>query len=554
MSTAVISPRQMVATIVVAASNSLETWRASWSASLGRYLICDGVNDHIEIQAAIDALPGAGGEVRLLDGTYHVEVQINLDSNQTLRGCGANTVLTTSTASIIFLSAVGGSGTEKTGITISDLQIDGDSTGDCGIHFEYVNNFLIENVNSSNQCETGIGIFNSNSFIVTKNTCNDNGLLGINIQDSTDGNIVSNITNMNTIVGQDTQNVKRMIFKGNISNWNGTGFYLSDSSNCIISGNIIVGNGAYGIQLDDIGYESSNNIITNNLCLANSQSSDNSFDDIYLSSNSNYNNIQGNTCHAKYASTTLTNGEPIGETEIAVDDATGLDVGLWVVFDLGGANEEYHQIIATNLGASPITIDSGLTHIQALGATIAIPRPKYGINNRANTGNFITNNDLYNDGFGTAPFNDAGTGTRLASITVPFSNGTDPQDSGFLIDLAAEYARAHAFLDLEVVQVVRMKVYARSVVLEADKMRAEFVIYGGADNQPYNTHDGSVANHPSTSSNFAANDVIYWTIITAGVLALLGGDSIEVKVLYEDAGGADCATNAYFRAVTIEYV
>jgi hypothetical protein len=63
-----------------------------------------------------------------------------------------------------------------------------------------------------------------------------------------------------------------------------------------------------------------------------------------------------------------------------------------------------------------------------------------------------------------------------------------------------------------------------------------------------------VANHPSSSSNFAANDVIFWTIVTAGVLALLGGDSVEVKVLHEAAGNGDCATNAYIRTVEIEYV
>jgi hypothetical protein len=145
-------------------------------------------------------------------------------------------------------------------------------------------------------------------------------------------------------------------------------------------------------------------------------------------------------------------------------------------------------------------------------------------------------------------------GKWVKTITVPFSDGSDPQDSGFLIDANTEYARAWLRLPDEVLQVVKMKVYARSVVAEADKMRAEFVVFGGADNENYQTHNGSVANHPSTSSNFAADDVIYWTLTEAGILALLGGDSVEVKVLYEAAGGADCATNAYLRTVEIEYV
>ena len=99
-----------------------------------------------------------------------------------------------------------------------------------------------------------------------------------------------------------------------------------------------------------------------------------------------------------------------------------------------------------------------------------------------------------------------------------------------------------------------MKVSARAVILSAAAMRAEFVVYGGADNEAYNTHDGSIANHPSTSTNFAADDIIYWVLTEAGILALVGGDSVEIKVLYEDAGNGDVVTDAFFRTVTIEYV
>lgn len=141
------------------------------------------------------------------------------------------------------------------------------------------------------------------------------------------------------------------------------------------------------------------------------------------------------------------------------------------------------------------------------------------------------------------------------NIVVPFVDGTAPQDSGFLIDGAGDMARAFAFMPNGVHQVLGIKVYARAAALTgADThMRAEFVIYGAADNEGYQTHNGSIANHPSISVNFAVDDVIYWTIRTVGVLALLGEDSVEVKVLHEDADG-EVATNAYFRTVAIEYV
>ncbi len=61
------------ATIVVAASDSTEPWKASYNVALGRLLICDGVADDIEIQAAIDALPGGKGRVLLTEGFYYFD-------------------------------------------------------------------------------------------------------------------------------------------------------------------------------------------------------------------------------------------------------------------------------------------------------------------------------------------------------------------------------------------------------------------------------------------------------------------------------------------------
>lgn len=480
-----------------------------------RIQICDGTDDHVEIQAAIDALPAAGGCVQLLDGTYNIEVLLTLDSNQTLRGCGRNTILTTSAADLTFLAAVGGSGTEKTGIVIEDLQIDGASAADHGIYFEYVDYSFIQNVylrrhrySKGGFDESAVYLHNSDSNRIANNVCRDNLWLGIVISSSNSNTITGNICRGNVTHGiclasSDDNTVSENICQG--GGVDSSGILLISGDDNTISGNICQGNGHHGIHLDSSDNNtvcgntcqgndkngiyltgSDNNTIVGNTCIGNSQETDNAYADIYLDGASTYNNIQCNTCRA-------------------------------------GAE--------TN-------------------------KPNYGIDISADTcvGNLVQNNDLYDDGFGTAPFNDVGTGTKLAVYVVPFVDGDDPQDSGFLIDLDTEFARTWLRLPDKVVQVVRMKVYARSAVLEADAMRAEFVIKGGADNEPFNTHDGSVANHPSTSGNFAADDVIFWTLVTIGVLALLGGDSVEVKVLHEAAGGDDCATEAYFRTVEIEYV
>jgi polygalacturonase len=54
---------------------------------------CSGVNDQIQIQAAIDLLASTGGAVILSDGTFMMSNQISLVSNIILRGQGMEETL-----------------------------------------------------------------------------------------------------------------------------------------------------------------------------------------------------------------------------------------------------------------------------------------------------------------------------------------------------------------------------------------------------------------------------------------------------------------------------
>jgi parallel beta-helix repeat protein len=58
------------ATFVVAASDSLHKKRADY--------VCDGVDDHVEIQAAIDALPSQGGVIFFRAGIYTISSTLNV--------------------------------------------------------------------------------------------------------------------------------------------------------------------------------------------------------------------------------------------------------------------------------------------------------------------------------------------------------------------------------------------------------------------------------------------------------------------------------------------
>jgi len=483
-------------TAVVFSSDAAAIDRFMASALKGYYGdrigICDGANDEVEIQAAFDAVRS----VKLSTGQFNCEIALNIsNSDQTLRGCGRNTILTTSTSDLVFLSAIGGAGTEKTGIIIADLQIDGGAgeVSDCGIYFEYVDYSFIHNVYSRRHASgtgaymSGIYLLNSDFNIITDNTCQGNGDAGVGAGIylySSSNNTVNN----NMCQGNNSDEIHLYSSSGNTVVGNTCqgsvygGIYLYAASHNTVSSNTIRGNARAGIHI----YNSSNdNTITDNTLTENSQETTNTYDDIYLE-NSDYNNIQGNTCRA--------------------------------------------------------------------GALAN--KPRYGINisSAACDGNLVIDNDLYDDGFGTAPFNDAGTATRLNTYVVPFSDGTKPWDWGYLLEIGGDIARTWLRLPDKVVQVVRIKVYAVAQCSEADHMRAEFAIYGGADGQGFNIHNGSIANHPSVTDNMWSGMVIHWTITTAGVLVLTGGDSIQIKVLHEVAGNGDCETDATFRTVEIEYV
>jgi len=174
--------------------------------------------------------------------------------------------------------------------------------------------------------------------------------------------------------------------------------------------------------------------------------------------------------------------------------------------------------------------------------------------------NFITN--------ATRPIQDDKVNTDLPAIRGEFVNygggsagwvapviNTSP--GGIDIDADDEFAHTRRPLGAEIQQVVRIKIWAYTNILEADKMRLRIVAHGATDNEPWSGNAIDVPNHPSESSNFAAGDVVYWLIdVTddAQIGTLATQDYVELLAAGEVAGGADCATDALFGGVEIEYV
>ena len=113
-----------VATIVVAASDSLNKGRADY--------ICDGVDDQVEIQAALDALPDRGGEVALSEGLFNISAAIKVYKASVVfrhtalrgRGLGSTAIHLSNNSNCNMIEYVGGA--ENLGfLYLEDMTLNG---------------------------------------------------------------------------------------------------------------------------------------------------------------------------------------------------------------------------------------------------------------------------------------------------------------------------------------------------------------------------------------------------------------------------------------------
>lgn len=400
-------------TYTVAASDALDIVKAQAD------YVCTGSDDQNTIQSALDALPDGGGWVSLSQGIFNLSASIDLSSNQILSGCGNSTILTTSTVGLIFLSAVGGNGTEKTGIIISDLQIDGgaERVSDCGIYFEYVDYSLIQNVYSKRHLSdvgdynTGIQLLNSDFNTLTGNSCQGNSY-GIRIDEGSNNIIPGNTCQGNTAGISLYDSSSSTIVSNTCQGNSGMGILLDSSNSNSIFGNTCQGNGV-GICL----YVSSDNTVMGNTCQGNDTGI---FIDTasYIVGIGGNNSITGNTCQGNSIGIFVddTNGDTVignicqgnSKQGIKLEQCVGVAViGNTCIANSQGATNAYDDIFMLH--------ESNYNNIQGntCRAGNLINKPCYGINIAQVDciGNLVINNDLYDDGFGTAPYNDDGTGT-----------------------------------------------------------------------------------------------------------------------------------------------
>jgi len=522
--------------------------------------VCDGVADEVEINQAIAAVVVlGGGDVQLERGTYTLAASVTMGSEVWLHGAGYDTILLHPDAGGFDMITA----SSKHYMIISDMKIEGTALATCCIYFSGCTRSDISRVWTHHSNDEGIHFAGGSDYNkIIGNLFEDHHDQAIYLEYARYCVVDSNVFTSNiwqVYMGASSYN---NAIVGNTCVSGSTGGIYSAGPENTINGNYIQGAG-YGIQI--AGNENvvvGNNIKNVTVGIANTNGSRSVFNGNFIDSSTS---VSGGIYVSAGSNHTIASNIVFDSAGYGIYVASASNAIISNVIDSpdSASANAYDGIRATAAGAAIIGNTISNTHghnvgngIHSTGGTSTI------------TGNTVSgfDRDIYVTGTGTSVLNntltsasvalfyDGGTNTRLASIIVPFVSGYDIQQSGILVDGEEDYADTWTMLPVEVQQVVRAKVYARSAATETHAMEADFVIYGAADNEAYNTHDGSAASLASTSTNFAADDVIYWTLTAAGLLAMLGKDSIQVRIDGAAADGDNCATNAYVRTCEIEYV
>jgi len=250
------------ATFVVAASNA--------NSKVKEYAdyICDGVDDQVQIQAAIDALPSTGGSILLSNGQFNISSTILIKSYVTFAGVGPSTILYLSNNSNVdVLSSNPALALDY--INIRDLRINGNkdnNSAGSGIYLYNPARLFIDNVAIINPKADGIRLEReSNSLNRYGESLIHNSYLA-----NGDGNGISvNLDNDFTIYGLDIISTRVEVFAGyGIKTYgsgkvliddcwissNANGVYINGSSRPSMSSSKIEYNSVFGAQFQSVYY------------------------------------------------------------------------------------------------------------------------------------------------------------------------------------------------------------------------------------------------------------------------------------------------------------
>ncbi len=112
--------------------------------------VCDGINDHEEIQAALDGLPDAGGRVILTEGKFHLGASVVIDrSHLRIDGQGSGATEVHATGNFPVFQFAGSAENVISRGGLRDLLLRGGGSqllGAHGVQLVYTNRTLVENL------------------------------------------------------------------------------------------------------------------------------------------------------------------------------------------------------------------------------------------------------------------------------------------------------------------------------------------------------------------------------------------------------------------------
>lgn len=204
---------------------------------------CSGTNDQTVINNAISALPSTGGKIVLLEGTYNISGQINVNKpNVTICGMGNSTVLQRKFDgnNVIYVTSAN--------CELAYFKVDGDSatytnTANCNIQTYGAGYQNIHDITTVNATDCGIKI---------RNVCHYSNIYNI----SADGNKIG-------ILFDGTTGAK--VCKNTVTNSTATGILLSwNTRDCVVAENVVDTATTYGICIENTS-TCVRNVVANNV-------------------------------------------------------------------------------------------------------------------------------------------------------------------------------------------------------------------------------------------------------------------------------------------------
>lgn len=263
--------------------------------------------------------------------------------------------------------------------------------------------------------------------------------------------------------------------------------------------------------------------------------------------------------------TTIVGNPLAGATVITVADASDFSIGEFIVTSPTGFGAENHRISDINYLDDELTLEAGLTNNHTNGDPLAGRRVMFAaITLNSGDFNVVRRTVLINSDTYAFVVQDLTADNIYETIPIQLIQGTTfistaGEAWAWEINAAGEFAIGIGWLPPAVQQVMNIRIIGVGLAAPGagNAMRIELTGEGATFEEGFATNSIDVANKNSEEINFAIDEVIQWLFTPtddAQIGTLRGGDRLQIKVLHEDAGNGDIATDTIVDSIQVAIV